>query len=96
MKFNDKHFRYQNVILNRSETDFCQNRYPVTQEELIAFTGAPVDSVSLQLIYSRPLSFNESKGWRALFGSWPEDGDENDALEEIYRSRSVPSGFPEK
>jgi len=94
MKFNDKELRCQNVILVQSGADSCQAGRPITKEELFAFTGDPIGSVSLTVIESRPLSLDEKNGWKALFGSWPENGDEDQALDEIYHARSAASSSP--
>jgi hypothetical protein len=52
-------------------------------------------TVSLPVAESRPISVTDEDGWKKLFGAWQHAGNEDQQLEEIYRSRLVPSTAPD-
>jgi hypothetical protein len=65
--------------------------YTITPQALresyrtIQFPADKNDSVSAK---------DEFSDIRLLFGSWVEDGDEDKHLEELYKSRFIPSSVP--
>ncbi len=48
-------------------------------------------TVELSVVDSRPVAESEVFGLELLFGSWIESGDEDAQLDELYRSRALPS-----
>ncbi len=48
-------------------------------------------TVKLPVVDSRPVVEVEASDLELLFGSWIESGDEDAQLDELYRSRAIPS-----
>ena len=81
---------------------------PETSSVFEIDTGNCTDRISKQLLrgvyfdftaavaQSKVTEGNKKSRMKALFGSWVENGDEDKQLEELYKSRLIPSSFPNK
>jgi hypothetical protein len=67
---------------------------PITVQDFFNFTGDI--NATVQVIGLRSESVDESP-WiyiKSLFGAWIENGEEDKHLENLYKSRLIPSSLP--
>lgn len=77
----------ENVAIVQSQDSSCFNLPTISVQDLPQFYA----TVSLPIVSSRPLIEDQYIDVKLLFGSWVESGDEDNHLDEIYKSRLTPS-----
>jgi len=65
----------------------------ITSENVAVAVESPelYDTVSIRVVESEAIGDEEVTSIKLLYGSWVESGREDKQLEELYRSRLVPS-----
>lgn len=65
----------------------------ITSENIAVAVESPelYDTVSIRVVESEAIGDEEVTSIKLLYGSWVESGREDKQLEELYRSRLVPS-----
>ena len=64
--------------------------------KVLFFHYVPQSTVQLQSLPSEAVNESACLHIKRLFGVWIESGDEDKQLEELYRSRLVPSSMPDE
>ena len=85
-----------NVMLSTLEMEGRQPLAARRLEDIIAELGDMTGTISLPIASTRPVSLSPEEILKGLFGVWPETGTEEEDLQEIYRSRLVPSVKPDE
>lgn len=76
-----------NVAIVESQSDTCLEPPTIDMQELPKLYG----TVSLPIAQSEVVVEDQFTTIKLLFGSWIESGDEDKQLEELYKSRLLPS-----
>jgi hypothetical protein len=84
---NDNICIMNNIAIVKSQGFYCELPSTITLNDLPQYYG----TVKLFVADSKPVVETESSGLELLFGSWFESGDEDAQLDELYRSRAIPS-----
>jgi hypothetical protein len=65
----------------------------ITSENKAMFMETPelYETISLEVVHSEAVVEDQIASIKLFFGSWFESGDEDKQLEELYRSRLIPS-----
>ena len=74
-----------NVAIVQSQEGFSEEP-PVLKEDDLSF-----ETIALPVAPSKAVSEDEYASVTLLFGSWIESGNEEEQLEELYKSRLIPS-----
>ena len=85
---NDIIFVSENVAIVQSQESSCLIPSTISVQELSTLYG----TVSLPIAQSEAIVEDQFTSIKLVFGSWIESGDEETQLEELYRSRLIPSG----
>jgi hypothetical protein len=80
-------FISENIAIVQSQGCTCLLPSTISVQELPSFYG----TVSLPIAQSEAIVEDQFTNIKLLFGSWIESGDEDKQLEELYKSRLVPS-----
>ena len=64
--------------------------------ELFSFARDQTKTIKLGIAPSRSISTEQNFEAKMLYGSWVESGDEDKQIEELYKSRLIPSTSPEE
>lgn len=89
----EQEIRVGNVMIVLSQDTAIPT--PVTYGEYLRFCGDPMGTVELPVAGREPEVFRW-KQIKKLFGKWVKNEQEDQDLEELYRSRRVPSSGPEE
>lgn len=79
-----------NVAIVQSQDSKCLEISGINVRELPNLNV----TITLAVIPSRSIVEGQYSTIKMLFGSWVESGDEDNHLEELYKSRLIPSSSP--
>jgi hypothetical protein len=86
----------ENVAIVQSQDSNSLVLPTITVKDFLNFTGDARKTVQLQGLPSEAVDESPWPHIRSLFGAWVETGDEDMQLEELYKSRLVPSSMPDE
>lgn len=85
-------FIAENIAIVPAQSSVNLEPSMISTEELSGYHG----TVSLHVADSASIDETQFTSIKLLFGSWVESGDEDKHLEELYKSRLVPSTLPDE
>lgn len=94
--FDNKSNPQVNHVLIVPSLDSKATPTPITYQDFVRFTGDPYGTVEVPVAV---IGIDAASRWeeiKKLFGRWAESGREDEDLEDLYRSRLVPSSGPEE
>jgi len=91
MKQNEAVFVSGNIAIVQSQETKCLIHSSISTEEL----PESYKTVFLSVAKSEPVVADQFQDIKLLFGSWVESGEEDAQIEELYKSRLLPSAFSE-
>ncbi len=94
MNDNKKVIFADNVAIIQSQEGNSQLFPTISTKDFFKFTGDITGTIEI-----RPREMIENKNrnqLQYLFGAWIESGNEEKELEELYRSRLIPSSIPDQ
>lgn len=87
MKIEDVIFVTDNIAIVQTQGNVCSLPSTMSADELSAYYG----TVSLPIAESKPIIEDNTTSIKLLFGSWVESGTEDELMDQLYRSRLIPS-----
>lgn len=84
----------ENVAIVKSQDSNSLLPPTVAARDFFSFTGDINKTIQLMVFPSEAVKESPWLYIRNLFGAWVESGEEDRQLEELYRSRLIPSSMP--
>jgi len=85
-----------NVMIVSSQDSYSAAACNILAQDYLRFTGDINKTVQLRPLSSQAVVDGSWARIKKLFGAWVESGEEDKQLEELYRSRLVPSSMPDE
>ncbi len=85
-----------NVAIVQSQDCNSAAASGIAAQAFFEFTGDIRKTVQVRPLSTEPSSEGALVRIRKLFGAWVESGEEDQQLEELYRSRLLPSSMPDE
>jgi len=89
---NNIDFSTENIAIVQSQSSDCTEPSTLNGDQLTELNW----TISLPVVQSKALTEDQFIDTKFLFGSWVEDGEEDKLLEELYKSRLIPSTLPDE
>lgn len=86
----------ENVVIVQSQDSNSLKSPAISTRDFLQFTGDIFKTIQLEVFPSEAVKESPWLHIRSLFGAWIESGDEDKQLEELYRSRLIPSAMPDE
>jgi hypothetical protein len=85
-----------NVAIVQSQDSNSAATSAIAAQAFFRFTGDIRETVQVRPLSTEPCSEEARLRMKKLFGAWVESGEEDQRLEELYRSRLIPSSIPDE